>query len=249
MSICPDLLEVRPAAWAPTRAGRQWRRSDCWPTCSAIVPQFLLGKLGQQLELLWSGQAAGLRAAQPAGRPATYRSCRVATLFAASMAYQGSPLAATVIPNGPLPLTALPSVMTPALVMRAALPLVSWVNHTVPSGAAAMPEGPGLLGVRKMVATPVDGSRRPTAWGVNRAVNQTCPSEATVMLRGATVVEPSLVGVVVTAPVAASIRPRLLVPGALTSPGWVNQALPATSTATSAGSTTGDEVNCPFARW
>src|SRR4029453_17113399 len=94
---------------------------------------------------------------------------------------------------------------------------------------------------------PVDGLRRPTAWVVNRAVNQTCPSEATVMLRGATVVEPSMVGVVVTAPVAASIRPRLLVPGALTSPGWVNQALPATSTATSAGSTTGDEVNCPFA--
>ena len=51
-------------------------------------------------------------------------------------------MGATVIPNGPLPLTALPSVMTPALVMRAALPLVSWVNHTVPSGEAAMPEDP-----------------------------------------------------------------------------------------------------------
>jgi hypothetical protein len=38
-------------------------------------------------------------------------------------------LGATAIPNGPLPLTALPSVMTPALVMLAALPLVSWVNH------------------------------------------------------------------------------------------------------------------------
>src|SRR4030095_15448784 len=84
--------------------------------------------------------------------------------------------------------------------------------------------------------------------GGNRAVNQTCPSEATVMLRGATVVEPSVVGVVVTAPLAASIRPMLLVPGALTSPGSVNQALPATSTATSAGSETGNDVNCPFAR-
>jgi hypothetical protein len=38
----------------------------------------------------------------------------------------------------------------------------------------------------------------------------------------------------------------LLVPGALTSPGWANQALPTTSTATSAGSETGDDVNCPF---
>src|SRR6185295_19244323 len=99
-----------------------------------------------------------------------------------------------------------------------------------------------------MVTTPVDGLRRPTAWGVNRAVNQTCPSEATVMLRGATVVEPSVVGVVVTAPVAASMRPMLLVPGAFTSPGWVNQAWPATSTATSAGSDTGNGVNCPSER-
>src|SRR4029453_6171998 len=107
--------------------------------------------------------------------------------------------------------------------MLAALPLVSWVNHTVPSGEAAMPEGPGLLGVRKIVTTPVDGLRRPTAWGVNRAVNQTCPSAATVMLRGATVVEPSVVGVVVKAPAAASMGPMLLVPGALTSPGWLNQ--------------------------
>src|SRR5215216_2992213 len=180
---------------------------------------------------------------------AAYRSCSVAILFAAIMVYQGSPLGATVIPNGPLPLTALPSVMTPALVMLAALPLVSWVNHTLPSGEAAMPEGPGLLGVRKMVTALLAGSRRPTAWGVNRAVNQTCPSAATVRLRGATVVEPSLVGVVVTAPVAASMRPMVLVPGALTSPGWVNQALPATSTATSAGSGTGNDVNCPVASW
>src|SRR5436190_1991329 len=100
------------------------------------------------------------------------------------MVYQGSPLGATVIPNGPLPLTALPSVTTPALVILAALPKVSWVNHTVPSGEAAMPEGPVLL-----------------------------------------------------------------VPGALTSPGWVNQALPPTSTATSAGSETGNDVKCPSERW
>ena len=52
-----------------------------------------------------------------------------------------------------------------------------------------------------------------------------------------------------TTPVAASIRPMLLVPGALTSPGWVNQALPAVSTATSAGSETANDVNCPFESW
>src|SRR5215208_5110946 len=145
------------------------------------------------------------------------------------MVYQGSPFGATVIPNGPLP-------------------LVSWVNHTVPSGDAPMPEGP-VFATGKRVTESLDGLRRPTAWGVNRAVNQTCPSEATVVSRGATVRAPSVVGVLVTAPVAASIRPMLLVPGALTSPGWVNQALPATSTATSAGSETGNDVNCPFEIW
>jgi hypothetical protein len=90
------------------------------------------------------GRPQGLRAAQSAGSVAAYRSCSVAILFAAIIVYHGSPLGATVIPNGPLPLTALPSVMTPALVILAALPLVSWVNHTVPSGEAAMPEGPVL---------------------------------------------------------------------------------------------------------
>src|SRR4029453_10680161 len=112
------------------------------------------------------------------------------TLFAAIMVYQGSPLGATAIPNGPLPLTALPSVMTPALVILAALPRVSWVNHTVPSGEAAMPDGPVFV-TGKSVTELLDGLRRPTAWGVNRAVNQTCPSRATGMSRGATVVGPS----------------------------------------------------------
>src|SRR3954468_10488098 len=102
------------------------------------------------------------------------------------MVYQGSPLGATVIPNGPLPLTALPSVMTPALVMLAALPLVSWVNHTVPSGEAAMPEGP-VFAAGNSVTALAGGARRATACGVNRAVSQACASEATVMLRGATV--------------------------------------------------------------
>src|SRR6185295_8159633 len=112
------------------------------------------------------------------------------------MVYQGSPLGATVIPNGPLPLTALPSVMTPALVILAALPKVSWVNHTVPSGEAAIPEGPVFV-TGKRVTELLVGLRRPTAWGVNRAVNQTCPSVSMVMCRRATVVEPSVVGVVV----------------------------------------------------
>src|SRR5215218_6047629 len=102
------------------------------------------------------------------------------------MVYQGLPSGATVIPNGPLSLTALPSVMTPPLVMRAALPVVSWVNHTVPAGEAAMPEGPVFV-TGNSVTELVAGLRRPTAWGVNRAVNQSCPSAATVMLRGATV--------------------------------------------------------------
>jgi hypothetical protein len=63
------------------------------------------------------------------------------------------------------------------------------------------------------------------------------------MARGATVVEPSVVAVLVTAPLTGSIRPTVLVPGALTSPGSVNHALPAVSTATSEGSLAGKDVN------
>ena len=51
------------------------------------------------------------------------------------------------MPNGSRPLTALTSVITPALSILAMLPFVDWVNQTVPSGDAAMPPGPGLLGV------------------------------------------------------------------------------------------------------
>src|SRR4029453_5792803 len=120
------------------------------------------GRVGSRAKPLWHS---------------SYRSCSVAILFAAIIVYQGAPAGATVIPNGPLSLTALPSVMTPALVMPAALPLVSWVNHTVPSDEAAMPEGPVLF-TGNSVTELLDGSRRPTAWGVNRAVNQTCPSGA-----------------------------------------------------------------------
>ena len=44
--------------------------------------------------------------------------------------------------------------------------------------------------------------------------------------------------------VTVSIRPMVPVPEPLLS-GWVNQALPAWSTATSAGSVTGTLLNCP----
>jgi hypothetical protein len=69
--------------------------------------------------------------------------------------------AAAVIPNGPLPLTAVPSVMTPTLVMLAALPLVSWVNHMVPLGEAAMPEGPVFV-TGNSVTELLEWLRRPT---------------------------------------------------------------------------------------
>ena len=48
-----------------------------------------------------------------------YCSRSVATLLAAGMPYQGSPLGATGMPAGPLPLTTLPSALTPSLVTLA----------------------------------------------------------------------------------------------------------------------------------
>ena len=106
-------------------------------------------------------------------RVASYgeRSWNSPILSAASIVYQGSPPASTVIPNGSLPLTTLLSVMVPSLVMRAMLPLVVWVNQTEPSGEAAMPWGPTLVSGNS-VSSPVSGSRRPTPCGVKRAVNQ-----------------------------------------------------------------------------
>jgi hypothetical protein len=61
---------------------------------------------------------------------------------------------ATVKPNGSLFLTTLPSVMTPASVIWAMLPLVVWVNQTVPSGDAAMPSGPTLVSGNSDARTP-----------------------------------------------------------------------------------------------
>lgn len=54
-----------------------------------------------------------------------YRSCSVAILFAAIMVYQGLPSGATVTPNGSLPFTVLPWVITPVLPMLAMLSVVS----------------------------------------------------------------------------------------------------------------------------
>ena len=91
-------------------------------------------------------------------------------MFASSIAYQGSPLAPlglTVIPNGSLFLTTLPSVMTPSSVIRAMLPLVVWVNQTGPlgSGEAAMSCGPGLSFSWNSRTSFVSGSSSPTPGG------------------------------------------------------------------------------------
>src|ERR687894_1069685 len=166
---------------------------------------------------------------------AVYLNCKVAILLAASIVYQGSPLGATVMPNGSLFLTTLPSVMTPASVIRAMLPLVDWVNHTEPSEEAAMPSGPTFVSGNSRTLF-VSGSSSPTPCGVKRAVNHISSSEATVSWRGV-----SWVGVTVTAPVAGLSSP---IPGAS---GAVNHTLPPESTATSAGSGTGNCVNCPVA--
>ncbi len=122
------------------------------------------------------------------------------------------------------------------------------VNHTVPSGEAAMPEGPVFV-TGKSVTELLDGLRRPTAWGVNRAVNQTCPSEATVMLarghRGGTVGgrgrRDGPGGRVDTADVAGAGRVDVTWLGEPGVAGHVH--------GTSAGSETGNDVNCPFEIW
>ena len=82
-------------------------------------------------------------------------------MSALSSAYHGSPLGATVIPIGSLPLIRLASVMTPAGMIRATLPATDCVNQTEPSGAAAMPSGPGVPASGNGVTSPVAGSRKP----------------------------------------------------------------------------------------
>src|SRR5262249_14497654 len=85
----------------------------------------------------------GGRRRQPAPPQAGfYLSCTTAILSALSSAYHGSPLGATVTPNGSLPFTLFPSVTTRVDVIRAMFPARDWANQTDPSGAAAMPSGP-----------------------------------------------------------------------------------------------------------
>src|SRR5947208_14304017 len=87
------------------------------------------------------------------------------------------------MPKGSLPLIRRASVIKPPVVIRAMLPALDWVNHSEPSGAAAMPSGPAPGASGNSVTTLVDGSRRPTAL-VNRSVNHTVPSVAMAICRG-----------------------------------------------------------------
>jgi hypothetical protein len=71
----------------------------------------------------------------------------VAILLALIIVNQGSPLVATVIPVGSLPLTAFDwVVITPSGVIRAMFPAVERVNYIEPSGAGAMSSGPPSTG-------------------------------------------------------------------------------------------------------
>jgi hypothetical protein len=114
----------------------------------------------------------------------TQRSWNSAILFADIIVNQGSPWVSTVMPNGSLPLTALDSVMTPALVIRATCPLGRQrePDRTV-GGGPAMPSGPPLA-IGNTVISFVAGFSRETACGSKRVVNQTWPSVATVISRG-----------------------------------------------------------------
>ena len=73
-------------------------------------------------------------------------------------------------------LDALPSVTTPASVIRAMLPLVVWVNHTEPSGEAAMSCGPGLSVSGNCGPRRCPGRARRPPGRSKRALNQTSPS-------------------------------------------------------------------------
>src|SRR5918995_349948 len=92
--------------------------------------------LSERFTLFEKGCRAGACSQPRPSSIAVYLNRKVAILFAFNIVYQGSPLGATVMPNGSLFLTTLPSVMTPASVIRAMLPLVVWVNHTEPSEEA-----------------------------------------------------------------------------------------------------------------
>jgi hypothetical protein len=121
-----------------------------------------------------------------AGAPALYYLSQLQSgdLVGAEHREPGSPLGATVIPNGSLPFTTLDvALISPVGEMCAMLPPVERVNHMEPSGpAGAMSSGPPSAG--KRVTLLASGSRRPTACGVKRSVNHTAPSLAMLISRG-----------------------------------------------------------------
>src|ERR671912_487344 len=140
--------------------------------------------LSERFTLFEKGCRAGACSQPRPSSIAVYLNRKVAILFAFNIVYQGSPLGATVMPNGSLFLTTLPSVMTPSSVIRAMLPLVDWVNHTEPSEEAAMPSGPTFVSGNSRTLLFVSGSSSPTPCGAKRAVNQMSRWEGPVSCRG-----------------------------------------------------------------
>src|SRR5829696_9373898 len=128
----------------------------------------------------------------------------MAILSESSIVNQGSPLGATVIPKGPLPLTAFDwVVITPSGVIRAMFPASKRVNHIEPSAAGAMSSGPPSTG-NNLTSSALGlgaGLMRPTACE-NLSVNHTAPSLAMLISRG----KPST-SISLTTPVVGSSRP------------------------------------------
>src|ERR671918_2422028 len=166
--------------------------------------------------------------------PGRQRSFRLATLSTRDSAYQGSPFAPIVIPTGSgrfflLKSTGLvASVITPSGVIRAMLPRRFWVNHTLPSSAAAMPNGAAFTAVGNSASW-----WGPDVLGVSRAMRSAKISVAHTVPSGAiAILLPSpLRAVVLTTPTAGSSSPISLDP--------VNHTVPSAATARSSTSAAG----------
>src|SRR5262249_10214465 len=223
---------------------RRWRRSKtavsrrCSTGCAWPAP-WRSSAAGQTRQSSSRATSSTRTRSSPSSSPEDrYLSCSVAILFALSSTYHGSPLGAIVIPNGSLPLTPLPSVITPVESILATLPPRDSVNHTEPSGPAAMPSGPVVASWNSVTWLFIDGSRNPTTWE-NRFVNQTFPSVAMAIPRGP-FGSPSPIGVNTMVPVPGSSLPMLFVKAS------VDQTIPLAPTATSDGlapSGSGSSVN------
>ena len=109
-------------------------------------------------------------------------------------------------------------------------------DRAVGRGRDVLRAGVWSAGTRSL--SPSSGSSRPTPWGSKRALNQTSPSAATVIPRGTRV----SVCVSVALPVAGSSLPIAWSEVA------ANQTIPASSTATSLGSGTGNWVKLSDSR-